>query len=63
MRRSELFGRMANSIISNTGISPYIPLFGDLPENITKWANDNPGAADKLIDEVYSLIKQYKEGR
>lgn len=62
MQRSELFSRMVNSIISATGISPYIPLFGDISGNITSWANDNPEKADKLIDEVYRLIKEYKGG-
>lgn len=63
MQRSELFSRMINSVLSNTGISPYIPLYGDISENIAKWASDNPAKADMVVNEIYSLIKQYKEGR
>lgn len=63
MQRSELFSRIINSVLSATGISPYIPLFGDISENIAQWAKDNPEQADRVLDEVYRLIKQYKEGR
>lgn len=63
MQRSELFRRMISSVLSSTGISPYVPLFGDISENIARWASDNPEKADSVVEEVYRLIKQYKEGR
>ena len=61
MQRSELFSRIVNSVLSGTGTSPYIPFYGNIAENIATWANDNPEKADGVIDEVYSLITQYKE--